>query len=109
MATKRSKSKWVQAASYIREGRPWPDLDGGGGGGTTLACCTAMDIVDLHNWQGLFSDLFHPDQPGAYWWGLPGEPYDGQNWPTPADERKRQCARILALCFMAAMEEAGDL
>jgi hypothetical protein len=64
------------------------------------ACCIAMDQIamidgDVNNVQ-VFYDLFKPNEGhNALWWG--------EKWEDDA----RSC-RILALCFMAALVEAGD-
>jgi hypothetical protein len=69
--------------------------------GEHKACCTAIiDTAPPDIEKELLSGLatyFRPDdiKPGEYWFGE----------PTGSDARK---VRILALCFMAAMVEAGD-
>lgn len=57
---------------------------------TCLAC--AYRLGELPS----FNDWFKPPNERAYWWGEKATP-------------ESQQARMLSLCFMAAMAEAGDL
>ena len=61
------------------------------------ACCYSLSKCGARGNEHMnFAAFFKPQNCGPYWWGVPSwEP----NYHGP---------RILALCFMAAMVEAGD-
>lgn len=60
------------------------------------ACCTALTDVDATIGEKiLFGKYFMPKYASSFWFGDPQEP-------------QNRNPRILALCFMAAMVEAGD-
>lgn len=69
--------------------------------GVAFGCCKAIanaSLVDSYSspLQERFADAFSPTIPKgiSYWWT------DGKDWNRP---------RVIALCFAAAMAEAGDL
>ena len=75
-----------------------------------ITCCPAISTAErpyhderghngecrLDQLEGPFREFFWPDNGQAYWWGSP-------------KVKANQDARVIALCFMAAMAESGDL
>ena len=77
---------FLEAARRLAEREQTPDTE-------CFCSCCAIEFVGGAREKNRYSALFNPLNGNTFW---------GLNWPRPS-----QC-RVLALCFMAAMVEAGD-
>lgn len=91
------KAAWLVEAGRVRDAIP--------GACSAIADACYPKLATLEAYERVkgsrvirdFEELFKPDES----WGM----YWGHQWP----EGEQQDCRCLALCFMAAMAEAGDV
>lgn len=93
------------AAKYLEDGKVCDSIKGACSaiGESMYPTLMRLDAYSKAEAQGVlkpFEDLFKPDEPYA------SRSYWGNEW-AETDAERNDC-RILALCFMASMVEAGD-